>query len=142
MRMSGREKFSGFKQELIKKNEQLFGKEARQAYGNDEVDASHAKLMRMSEESFAEFDLLGKQILEKLEKAEKTHDPSSALAQEVASMHKQWLLYTWPSYTKEAHEKLAQIYVDDPTFSEYYQGRAAFLRDAIHIFIEKKNKPS
>jgi len=138
--MSKKEKFTGFKKELIEKSEEEFGKEARQAYGDDTVDASQAKLMRMSEESFAEFDQLGKQILEKLEKAERTHDPSSALAQEVASMHKEWLLYTWPSYTKEAHEKLAQIYVDDPKFSEYYQGRAAFLRDAIHIFTGKKRQ--
>lgn len=138
--MSDEKKFEGFKKELIEKNEETFGKEARQAYGDDEVDASHAKLMRMSEESFAEFDLLGKQIVEKLEKAAQTQDPASGLAQEVARMHKQWLLYTWPSYTKEAHENLAQMYVDDPAFGEHYQGRAAFLRDAILIFTGKTTK--
>lgn len=138
--MSDEEKFEGFKKDLIEKNEQTYGEEIRKVYGDEKVDASQAKLMRMSEESFSEFDLLGKQILQKLEEAEKTGDPSSEAAQQVARMHKQWLLYTWPSYTKEAHENLAQMYVDDPRFGEHYQGRAAFLRDAIHIFTGKKAK--
>jgi len=136
--MSENEKFEGFKEELIEKNEQAYGKEARKKYGNEEVEASQAKLMRMSEESFAEFDQLDKEILEKLEMAERTKDPSSEAAQEVARLHKQWLLYTWASYTKEAHANLAQMYVDDPRFGEHYQGRAEFLRDAIHIFTGKK----
>lgn len=136
--MSEKEQFEGFKKELIKENEQSFGKEVRQAYGDSEADASQAKLMNMSEESFTEFDNLDKEILEKLEKAERTKDPGSALAQEVARLHKQWLLYTWPSYTKEAHAKLAQMYVDDSRFGEHYLGKAEFLRDAIHIFTGKQ----
>ena len=138
--MSEKEKFEGFKKELIKEHEQSFGKEVRQAYGDSEVDASQAKLMNMSEESFTEFDDLDKEIIEKLIKAENTKDPGSALAQEVARLHKQWLLYTWPGYTKEAHAKLAQMYVDDSRFGEHYLGKAEFLRDAILIFtgIEKE----
>ncbi|MDY0287206.1 MAG: MerR family transcriptional regulator [Sphaerochaeta sp.] len=140
--MSDEKKFEGFKKELIEKNEQAYGEEIRAKYGDEKVDGSQAKLMRMSEESFAEFDLLGKQIVEKLVEAEKTKDPGCDLAQQVARMHKQWLLYTWPNYTKEAHENLAQMYVDDPRFGEHYQGRAAFLRDAILIFTGKTAKES
>ena len=138
--MSDKEKFEGLKKDLIKKHEQAYGKEARETYGEEEVEASQRKLMRMSEESFSEFDQLDKEILEKLEKAEKTKDPGSDLAQEVARLHKQWLLYTWPSYTKEAHAKLAQMYVNDPRFGEHYQGRAVFLRDAILIYTGKGEK--
>jgi len=138
--MSDEDKFEGFKKELIENNEKTYGEEARKAFGEEEVDASQRKLMRMSEESFAEFDQLDKEILEKLEKAERTKDPGSELAQEVARLHKQWLLYTWPSYTKEAHAKLAQRYVDDPRFGEHYQGRAEFLRDAINIYTGKVGK--
>ena len=137
-RMSDKEKFEGFKKELLEKNEQQYGKEIREAYGEEKVEASQTKLINMSEESFAEFDQLGKEILEKLEQAEKTKDPGSELAQEVARLHKQWLLYTWPNYTKEAHANLAQMYVDDPRFGEHYQGRAEFLRDAILVFTGKK----
>ena len=138
--MSDKEKFEGLKKELIEKHEQAYGEEARKMHGDEEVDASHAKLMRMSEESFSEFELLDKEILQKLEKAERTKDPGSELAQEVVRLHKQWLLYTWPSYTKEAHAKLAQMYVDDPRFGEHYQGRAEFLRDAINIYARKDGK--
>ncbi len=139
--MSDKARFEELKKGLIEKNEQVYGKEIRNAYGDEEVDRSQAKLMNMSEESFAEFDQLGKEILIKLEQAAGAKDPGSELAQEVASLHKQWLLYTWPSYTKEAHANLAQMYVDDPRLGEHYQGRAEFLRDAIQIFTgEERNK--
>ena len=56
-------------------------------------------------------------------------------------MHKDWLSYTWPNYTKEAHAGLAQMYVDDERFTAYYDkeqpGLAVFLRDAIFIFTGK-----
>ena len=39
---------------------------------------------------------------------------------------------------KEAHLGLAQMYVDDPRFTEYYdniaEGAAVFLRDALQIY--------
>ena len=138
--MSDKEKFEGFKKELIENNEKTYGKEVRKAYGDEEVDASQAKLMRMSEESFAEFNQLDKKILEKLEKSAQSHDPGSEQAQEVAKLHKQWLLYSWPNYTKEAHANLAQMYVEDPRFGKHYQGRAEFLRDAIFIFTGRELK--
>ena len=46
--------------------------------------------------------------------------PKGELAQEVAKMHHRWLMYTWPSYSKEAHAGLAQMYVADERFTSYY----------------------
>ena len=65
-------------------------------------------------------------------------DPSSIEAQEVAALHKEWISLYWPTYTKEAHRGLAQMYVEDDRFRAYYdkekEGAAEFLRDIINIF--------
>ena len=67
-----------------------------------------------------------------------TKDPACGLAQEVADLHRRWLSFYWDGYTKEAHAGLAQMYVDDPRFTAYYDtkrpGASVFLRDAIAIY--------
>ena len=137
--MSDSEKFEGFKKELIQDNEQRYGKEVREAYGDDIVDQSNAKMFNMSEAQYSDFLLIEKRLLAKLAEAMETGDASSAAAQEAAALHKKWLSFTWPSYSKEAHAGLAQMYTDDPRFSAYYEkvrpGAAEFLRDAIHVYV-------
>ncbi|MBH0228890.1 TipAS antibiotic-recognition domain-containing protein [Halobacillus yeomjeoni] len=53
-----------------------------------------------------------------------------------------WLMYTWSSYSKEAHAGLAEIYVSDERFRSYYEsrvkGRAEFLRDSILVYLGYK----
>ena len=136
--MSNKEKFEGFKKKMIDDNENKYGKEVREKYGDDTVEKSNAKLMNMSEEQYNEFEKLSATIIEKLKDAYKTGDPSGELAQEVAKLHHKWLTFTWPSYSKEAHAGLAQMYVDDERFTAYYDkeqpGAAEFLRDAIFIY--------
>ncbi len=65
-------------------------------------------------------------------------DPDGELAQKACALHKEWLLNFWPQYSQEAHMGLAQMYVDDPRFTVYYDkiapGCAVFLRDAMRIF--------
>lgn len=41
--MSDKEKFEGFKRELIEKKEKLYGKEAREKYGEEAVDEANQK---------------------------------------------------------------------------------------------------
>lgn len=141
--MSDKEKFEGFKQKMIDKNEKKYGKEIREKYGNDSIDKSNAKLMNMTEEQYAEVTTLEKHFKETLAEAYRIGDPAGALAQKAASLHKEWLTYFWHEYSKEAHAGLAQMYVDDERFTAYYDkehpGSAEFLRDAVYIFtgIEK-----
>ncbi len=138
MTMSDQEKFEGFKQKLIDDNEETYGKEIRDKYGDDTVDKSNAKVKNMSQAQHNEVTRLTQEITDKLAEAYQHGDPSSALAQEVTELHKQWLMYYWNEYSKEAHAGLAQMYVDDERFTAYYDkeqpGTAAFLRDAIYIF--------
>jgi len=136
--MTDKEKFEGFKQKMIDDNEKQYGKEIREKYGNDTVEKSNKKLKGMTEEQFEALTNLEKQVKETLVEAFKTGDPAGDLAQKAADLHKQWLTYSWPQYSKEAHAGLAQMYVDDERFTAYYDkeqpGTAIFLRDAILIY--------
>ena len=136
--MTDKEKFEGFKKDLIDKNEREYGAEIREKYGEDTIKASNEKFMNMSKEQYEEFEKLGQEILETLEAALDTGDPAGELAQRACELHKRWLLFTWKEYSKEAHAGLAQMYVDDERFTAYYDkirpGMAAFLRDAVFIY--------
>jgi DNA-binding transcriptional MerR regulator len=140
--MSNKEKFEGFKKKMIEDNEKNYGKEIREKYGNQSVEASNAKVMNMTEEQYQEVTALAEQIHTTLAEAFKTGDPAGELAQKAAHLHKQWLTYYWKDYSKEAHAGLAQMYVDDERFTAYYDkeqpGTAVFLRDAIHIYTGQK----
>ncbi len=141
-KMSAEEKFAGFKEKMIAENEEKYGKEIREKYGDQEVEASYQKLKSMTEEQYAEAERLGQEVLDVLKAAFATGDPAGELAQKAADLHRRWLTLYWPSYTKEAHAGVAQMYVDDERFKAYYDkeqpGMAAFLRDAVHIYTGMK----
>lgn len=142
IKMSNREKFEGFKQEMIAENERKYGSEIREKYGEESVNKSYKKISGMTKEEYTQWVNLGSQIMETLKKAFETGSPESELAQKAADLHRQWLCFTWESYSKEAHAGLAQMYVDDERFTAYYDkeqpGLAAFLRDAIFIYTGMK----
>lgn len=139
--MSNNEKFEVFKKQIITENENQYGKEIREKYGNQTVEASNEKFRGMSKEQYETMEKLGNEILALLPKAFETGDPVSDLAQELAAKHKEWLTYTWPSYSKEAHKGLADMYVADERFKSYYDnvvnGGTEFLRDAIHFYVNR-----
>ena len=138
IKMSDKEKFEGFKKNMIDNNEKKYGKEIREKYGKDAIEKSNAKVMNMTEEQHEEVTKLENQIKTTLAEAFKNGDPASVIAQKAADLHKKWFNYYWSDYTKEAHVGLAQMYVDDERFTAYYDkdqpGTAVFLRDAIYIY--------
>ncbi|MDF2947265.1 MAG: MerR family transcriptional regulator [Bacillales bacterium] len=140
--MSDKDKFNGFKQKLVEDNEAKYGKEIRDKYGDETVIKSNQKVLNMTEEEHAKITKLANDIMETLAEAIKTGDPAGELAQKAADLHRQWLCFYWNEYSKEAHAGLAQMYVDDPRFTAYYDvkqpGTAEFLRDAIFIYTRKK----
>lgn len=136
IKMSNKDKFECFKEDLIKENEEKYGEEIREKYGKEEIDASNAKMMNLSEGDYNAMQSLASEINTKLESAVKSKlSPSSKEGKEIAEMHKKWLSYTWSTYSKEAHNGLAEMYVADERFTAYYDknitGCAQFLRDAI-----------
>lgn len=136
--MTDKEKFEGFKQKLIDENENTYGKEIREKYGNDTVNGSNQKVKNMTQEEHDEVTRLTNEVTATLAAAYKTGDPAGELAQAAADLHKRWLTYYWSEYSKEAHAGVAQMYVDDERFRTYYDekqpGTAEFLRDAVLIY--------
>ena len=136
--MSDKEKFEGFKKNLIDENEQKYGKEIRASFGDQAVDDSNAKLMGLTPDKYTELEDLSLQINQTLKQAIEQGDPDGELAQKVSEMHAKWLCFYWKDYSKEAHRGLAQAYVDDPRFRKYYDdiapGCAEFLRDTITTY--------
>lgn len=134
--MTDQEKFENFQQEKIAENEKAYGSEIRQKYGDEAVDASNKRFAGLTQEQYANMEALGADILRRLEGAVQAgEDPAGAMGREIAALHREWLSYTWPGYSPEAHRGLAESYVADPRFTAYYDkntsGCAAFLRDAV-----------
>ncbi len=138
LKMTDKEKFEGFKHKLVNENENKYGRESREKYGDKAVNDSNNKLLKMTEEQYQQFEKLGQEVNETLKAAMETGDPSGILGQKAADLHRQWLSYSWSSYSKEAHAGVAQMYVGDERFKQYYdkiqEGAAEFLRDAVLIY--------
>lgn len=138
--MTDKEKFEGFKKELVEKNERDYGAEARKKYGDGAVDASNEKVMGMSKADYDKAEALRLEINKLLKKAVAEGDPAGEAAQLACEKHKQWLCMHWGEgkYSKQAHLGLAEMYVADPRFAEYYaeaaDGAAQFLRDALAVY--------
>lgn len=139
--MSDQEKFEGFKRDLIDENERKYGKEIREKYGDESVNASYARINNMDAGTYQKTEALGNELIRILIEAYREGDPASALAQKAAEMHKEWLCCYWTEYSEQAHAAVARMYVDDERFTAYYDkyqpGLAVFLRDAVLIYTAK-----
>lgn len=139
--MSDIEKFEGFKERLINDNEKKYGKEIREKYGNEAVNISNNKIKNMKQEEYDKVTKIENNMFEVLHEAFKTGNAAGELAQKAADLHRQWISFYWGSYNKEAHAGVAQMYVADKRFKDYYDnkqpGIAEFLRDAILIYTGK-----
>lgn len=138
--MSDKEKFEGFKKEMIEKNESVYGAEIREKYGDGVVDASNAKMMNLTEEEYTKMQEIEKQLQELLEEAVRSGEyPEDAVGENAALLHKEWLGFTWNTYSPQAHRGLVQMYVADERFQKYYDrnvvGCAAFLKAAVEYHI-------
>jgi DNA-binding transcriptional MerR regulator len=133
--MNDEEKFACFKRDALKQNEEHFGREIREKYGRETVEASNKKYLSMTQEQNVELERLTGEFHETLKAAFDGGDPSGELAQRACELHKKWLCFYWASYSKEAHLGVTQMYVDDPRFAAHYDkiapGAAKFLRDAV-----------
>lgn len=139
-KMNDKEKFEGFKQELVRQNETAYGKETRAFYGDEAVDAANARLLCMTPAQYAETQALSEEIALCLKEAVQSNNPACAAAQKACALHREWLCRFWKegAYTKKAHCALGQMYVADARFKAYYDaiapGAAAMLAKALEIY--------
>lgn len=139
--MTDEERFEGMKARAIAENEERYGAEVRQAYGDAAMDAANERMAGMSQEEWGDAKALEAAILDQLAAAKETGDPTGEAARELCSMHARWLQMHWGegAYSPAAHAALAEGYVADQRFTAYYdeaagEGATAFLRDALIVW--------
>lgn len=134
--MSDKEKFEGFKKEKIEDNEKKYGKEIREKYGEETVKESNKKFMNLKEEDFNKMGNIEKELFDLLKVILESNNIEGEEGKKVYELHRAWLSFTWPKYTKEAHIGLANMYLQDERFESYYnervdKGATKILRDCI-----------
>ena len=136
--MNDEERFEQLKKDSVAQFEEEYGAEARELYGDAAIDESNERMLGMSKLAWDAKEELEQRIKDRLVIAMETGDPASSEARMVAEMHAQWIRVHWGegAYSPEAHVQLAEGYLHDPRFVEYYdgacgEGATEFLRDAI-----------
>ena len=140
--MSNKEKFQALKEKAVRENEEMYGAEAREKYGDEEVHTFNQKMLNMTEVQWERFKELEKVILMRLEEAvEHKTEAESEAAKTIVELHKEWLCMTWKQYSAEAHKGVAMMYVADERFTKYYdrkeQGCAKLLCEAVQYWAGK-----
>lgn len=140
--MTDTEKFEGMKKQLIEDNEHQYGTEIRANYGDEAIDASQKRFAGLSQADYHAMQALATRILDALAAAVRNGcDPCGSTGEELTRMHRRWLGYTWGQYSVQAHVGLAQMYIADSRFTQYYDaatpGCAQFLCSAIEHWAPK-----
>lgn len=138
--MNDSDKFKGFKQDLIDKNDQAYKQTVVEKYGEEAYQKSRKAFMNMSESDFERFTNLEKQLFISLEKAStSTSALKESYMREVYTIHKAWISAAWGYYNEEAHLNVCQMYLDDERFKKHYddvkKGFAQLLFDSVKKYI-------
>ena len=135
--MSEHDTFRELKEKGLRDFEGTYGQEARQRYGDDVIDAANARMMALTRDEWDAKELLEESIKVQLRLAMAQGDPGGEEAAELARMHARWIRIHWgDGYSREAHLGLAQGYLADSRFRDYYdgacgEGAADFLVEAL-----------
>ena len=140
--MTDKERFEGLKRQAVADNEQRYGAEVRQKYGDAVADAANARLLAQTEEQWQDTAALEKEILERLTALAPAADPAGEEGRRLAALHGEWLRRHWPEglYSPEMHLQMAQMYRADERFAAYYDkavdGGCEFLCRAIEALCQ------
>lgn len=126
IKMSDKERFAAFKEEMVAENEKKYGAEIREKYGDEAVDASNRKMLNMTEQQYQRFQELEEKIRNGLEQAvQEGVSAESEEMKEIFLLHKEWLQMTWKKYSVEAHIGVGLMYTADERFKKYYDKNVA-----------------
>ena len=134
--------FEKRKQQALRENEERYGAEIREKYGEATVEDSNRRFAGMSEEMWDAATAAEKAYLEKLKEAMLTGDPAGEAAREACRLHLAWLRFYWKAEqcTAQAHKGVVLMYDQDERFRAYYEkvapGCAEFFGKAICCYYE------
>jgi DNA-binding transcriptional MerR regulator len=144
LEMDNDKKFEAFKEKLIEENDSKYGEELQEKYDDSFVSQSYDQLKRKSKYQMKQQEELNEALNQITKEATKQNNPSSESAQKMCEMHKEWLMFYWPSYSLEAHLELVKMYTQDDRFKSYYDkiepGSADFLYQAMLVYTNKKRQ--
>ncbi len=121
--MTNEEKFAAFKQSQINQNNDQFGDEVQQRWGQAALETGNQAFNNLSQADYTAMQATETKLISALVEVIDNHEETDERAQMVVELHKQWLSYTWPTYSTEAHRGLGQLYVTDDRFAHYYRDR-------------------
>lgn len=132
-KMTDQEKFDAFKQQKVTHNEEQYGSEIREKYGDQVVDTANQKWLDLTEEQFAAMQQAEKTLFDGLNQLLESEpiDLDSQTAKEVFDAHKKWLTITAPFYNADYHRGLADMYINDERFAKYYNDRTT--KDSVQL---------
>lgn len=139
--MSNEAKFKAFKKEQIKENTEKYGRELEEKYGSMFVHDANQQYLKKTKYQMKEQERLTERLNQTIIDAMATNDPTSDLAIRMCELHKEWLCFYWPRYSKNSHLSLVEMYTIDERFTKYYDsicvGSAEFLYSAMKHYITK-----
>lgn len=123
--MDDEKRFEAIKARGLKEFEEAYGTEARERYGDANIDAANERIMSLTRDEWDAKDLLEETIKVQLRLAMASGDPEGGEAAELAHMHERWMRIHWgEAYDRETHLTLVRGYLDDPRFKDYYDTAA------------------
>lgn len=124
-KMNAEQTLEEMKRQGLEKFERTYGREARERYGTEAIEEANERMMSLTQEQWDAKEDLEEAIKRQLAKAMDTGDPTSKTSAKLADMHAQWIRIHWgEGYSVEAHRGLADGYLADSRFVEYYDGAA------------------
>lgn len=121
----------------MRENEQHYGAEARERYGNEAVDAMNERILDMDPVTWNDMKELEKAILGQLSIALFDGDTTGPEAAKLVQMHRRWIGLQWGAEPgRDIYLGLVRGYLADPRFISYYdepcgKGATAFLVTAV-----------
>ena len=134
--MHDEQKFEAFKRRAVEHNEETYGKEARERYGDRQVDDANRAVLGLTGEQYQMWNELEEEIRRRLEDAVHAGlDPTGEEGREIVRLHRRWLEVTVKPCDGARQRGIAELYVADERFAAHYDrnvpGCARFLRDAV-----------
>lgn len=134
--MHDEQKFEAFKRRAVEHNEETYGKEAREKYGDRQVDDANRAVLGLTGEQYQMWNELEEEIRRRLEDAVHAGlDPTGEEGREIVRLHRRWLEVTVKPCDGARQRGIAELYVADERFAAHYDrnvpGCARFLRDAV-----------
>lgn len=143
--MSDKERFERMKRQVVRENEETYGREVRAKYGDEAAESYAARVTGMTEEAWGEMKAEEEGYQAALRRGVASGDPAGADAQEAVRLHGQWLRHFWnpEAVTPQSHIALVEMYGQDPRFTDYYEaiapGCVDFFAKAARAYYEKNS---